>query len=60
MKISDDVKIGIILAVLVVCYVYSFFSIAKDITVTYDCRLAEISVDYPQAVKEECRKMMKE
>ena len=24
--------------------------------VQYDCRLAEISVDYPQAVKQECRK----
>jgi hypothetical protein len=29
-----------------------------DTGVAYDCRLAEISVDYPQAVKEQCRKLM--
>lgn len=28
-----------------------------DTGVAYDCRLAEISVDYPQAVKEQCRKL---
>ena len=25
------------------------------LTVQYDCRIAEISVDYPQQVKEQCR-----
>ena len=25
--------------------------------VKYDCRLAEISVDYPQQVKEKCRRL---
>jgi hypothetical protein len=28
------------------------------LTVQYDCRLAEISVDYPQQVKEQCRKLL--
>jgi hypothetical protein len=28
-------------------------------TIKYDCRLAEISVDYPQQVKEQCRKLLK-
>jgi hypothetical protein len=28
-------------------------------TIAYDCRLAEISVDYPQQVKEQCRRLMK-
>ena len=28
------------------------------LTVQYDCRLAEISVDYPQQVKEKCRKLL--
>jgi hypothetical protein len=28
------------------------------LTVKYDCRLAEISVDYPQQVKEQCRKLL--
>jgi hypothetical protein len=28
------------------------------IEIAYDCRLAEISPDYPQLVKEKCRKLM--
>ena len=28
------------------------------LTVQYDCRVAEISVDYPQQVKEQCRKLL--
>lgn len=28
------------------------------LTVQYDCRLAEISVDYPMQVKEQCRKLL--
>jgi hypothetical protein len=28
----------------------------RHITVKYDCRIAEISPDYPVAVKEACRK----
>ena len=30
------------------------------VSVQYDCRLAEISVDYPLAVKELCRKKLNE
>jgi hypothetical protein len=29
------------------------------IAVEYDCRLAEISPDYPQVVKQKCRELMK-
>jgi hypothetical protein len=29
------------------------------VAVEYDCRLAEISPDYPQAVKQKCREIMK-
>ena len=29
------------------------------ISVQYDCRLAEISPDYPQQVKQKCRELMK-
>jgi hypothetical protein len=28
------------------------------LTVQYDCRIAEISVDYPQQVKEQCRRLL--
>ena len=59
MKISED-QIGIIAAILLLTaltftYIYSD---EIDGTVSYDCRLAEISVDYPIAVKEQCRKLM--
>jgi hypothetical protein len=34
--------------------------LSQPADIVYDCNLAEISVDYPQEVKNECRKMMKE
>ena len=58
MKISGNL-IEIISAILLVAALL-FMYIARDETdtgVAYDCRLAEISVDYPQAVKEQCRKL---
>jgi cytochrome c oxidase assembly factor CtaG len=30
----------------------------KPYEIQYDCKLAEISPDYPQSVKEQCRKML--
>jgi len=59
MKISED-QIGIIAAILLftaLIFIY-IYSDEIDGTVSYDCRLAEISVDYPVAVKEQCRKLM--
>ncbi len=32
----------------------------NDKTVVYDCSIAEISPDYPQAVKNECRRLRME
>ena len=59
MKISGNL-IEIISAILLMAALL-FMYIARDKTdtgVAYDCRLAEISVDYPQVVKEQCRKLM--
>ncbi len=59
MKISGN-QIEIISAILLVAALL-FMYIDRDemdTGVAYDCRLAEISVDYPQAVKEQCRKLM--
>jgi hypothetical protein len=36
---------------------FMFYPQPKD-GVVYDCRLAEISPDYPPAIKNECREMM--
>jgi hypothetical protein len=59
MKITGN-QIEIISAILLVATLL-FMYIDGDETntgVAYDCGLAEISVDYPQAVKEQCRKLM--
>ena len=45
--------------VTVICIV--FIADAKERnSVKYDCRLAEISVDYPSAVKQKCRELIGE
>lgn len=33
------------------------FFVDKERTVVYDCRLAEISPDFPPEVREECRRL---
>ena len=54
MKISDEVKF-ITLFFAVVASLAAMFFQPRYPTVTYDCRLAEISPDYPQEVKQRCR-----
>lgn len=44
-----------------IVYIVVFFNYIWTMdknTVRYDCRLAEISVDYPAKVKEDCRKKL--
>ena len=36
---------------------FLFYSKINHQVMKYDCRIAEISVDYPQAVKEQCRRI---
>ena len=48
------VTFGIIIGVLAL----AFWPVDKNVvTVKYDCRVADISPDYPIAVKEQCRKL---
>ena len=51
----------VVMIVFMVYFVCEMRSISNefDNTIKYDCRLAEISVDYPQQVKEQCRKLLK-
>ena len=51
-----DVLAMLSFALSVVAFAYMFMNF-KDSRVTYDCRMAEISPDFPIEVKEECRKM---
>ena len=37
--------------------VYLWFKIPKPREIMYDCRLSEISPDFPPQVREECRKL---
>ncbi len=58
MKISEN-QIGVIAAILLLTALTLTYIYSDEIDGTvYDCRLAEISVDYPIAVKEQCRKLM--
>jgi hypothetical protein len=54
MKISDE-TIFVLLAIIVIASLASVFFQPRHAIVKYDCRLAEISPDYPQEVKQKCR-----
>jgi hypothetical protein len=54
MKLSDEVKfIGLSFAV--VASLAAMFFQPRYPIIKYDCRVAEISPDYPQEVKQRCR-----
>lgn len=50
----------VILAVTFTVLIVIAFSSDEQEIVRYDCRIAEISVDYPTEIKEACRRMRKE
>lgn len=56
MKLNEDIKFAILMIVVFVSMASAFFQ--PTYSVTYDCRIAEISPDIPPAVKEQCRKKM--
>ena len=51
---KDKITIGIFLLVSIVILANADWN---NRTVIYDCSLAEISPDYPQEVKNECRRL---
>ena len=50
--------VAVIIAVLILFGWMVTISTVQNHIVKYDCRLAEISPDFPPAVKEQCRKLM--
>ena len=50
--------IAVILAVLIFSVWFATISTVHPRVIKYDCRLAEISPDFPPAVKEQCHKLM--
>jgi|688.fasta_scaffold1085281_3 hypothetical protein len=53
---NTRVLILIVLLLTVIILIFSNFG-QNHSTVVYDCRLSEISPDYPIEVKEECRRL---
>lgn len=51
----DKFLLGVMIGLLF-WFAYNWNSLPKKYTV-YDCRLAEISVDYPHQVKTQCRNL---
>jgi hypothetical protein len=51
---KDKIIIGILLLLSIVILTNADWS---DRTVVYDCSIAEISPEYPQEVKNECRRL---
>jgi hypothetical protein len=59
----STIKLLIKYALLIGGMIFWFFVFVNYLQpneVAYDCRLAEISPDFPPEVRNECRKMMKE
>ena len=56
------IDIVFFIMIIVICFMstYSFVTVvSKNVgQVKYDCGVAEISPDYPQKVKEDCRKLL--
>lgn len=48
----------ILLFVIIAVFVGIVYFTPKQRAVVYDCRLAEISPDYPPVVREECRRLI--
>lgn len=66
MRGFESWEIVVLFVLTIICAGLSYDLLTKRIdynnthtTVTYDCRLAEISVDYPVAVKQMCREKLK-
>ena len=52
-------RIGFILLIILVIFIMAWSDFGKQPRV-YDCRMAEISPDFPPEVREECRKLIRE
>jgi hypothetical protein len=50
-------SVVVLLLLLIAIGIFVFTDFGKNRTVIYDCRMSEISPDFPVEVKEECRKL---
>jgi hypothetical protein len=52
------IGLSVIVIIFLILPIVFLIIVPKPEGITYDCRLAEISPDYPIGVKNECRKRM--
>jgi hypothetical protein len=57
--VNDSVVRLMVLVILFLTAIVTLFftDLNKDKTVVYDCRLAEISPDFPAVVRDQCRQL---
>ena len=57
-EMIKTISLSVIVIIFLIIPIVFLIIVPKPEGVTYDCRLAEISPDYPIEVKNECRKRM--
>jgi len=57
-EMIKTIGLSVIVIIFLIIPIVFLIIVPKPEGVTYDCRLAEISPDYPIEVKNECRKRM--
>ena len=58
-EMIKTISLSVIVIIFLIIPIVFLIIVPKPEGVTYDCRLAEISPDYPIEVKNECRKRMR-
>ena len=54
----DKIITAILIVIVIIIMLYTDFSGHR--VVVYDCRMSEISPDYPRSVVEECRRLQRD
>jgi hypothetical protein len=53
----EIIEISLVIFASIIAFLIMFFVFPKQNGKTYDCRMAEISPDFPPEVRNECRKL---
>ncbi len=53
----ENIEIAIVVVATIIAFLIVINSLPSNRTVVYDCRLAEISPDFPPEVRNECRRI---
>jgi len=53
----ETIEVSIVIITTIIAFVLVIFFLPSQRSKVYDCSLAEISPDFPPAVREECRRI---